>query len=152
MRVLVDTNILARAAQLTHSMSVSASQATNELAKRGEELICIPQICYEFWVVATRPAQANGLGMDTQSVTSELVRLQQAMTFLNDPPSLFKEWFTLVKQYAIIGKRAHDARLVAAMHLHQISHILTLNPQDFQNFAGITVLTPADVLSSSSTP
>lgn len=152
MRVLVDTNILARAAQLTHPMSISSNQATKELAKRGDELICIPQICYEFWVVATRPAQANGLGMDTLLVASELVRLQHTMTFLNDPPTLFKEWITLVNQYAIAGKRAHDARLVAAMQLHQITHILTLNPQDFQSFAGITVLTPVDVLSSTPIP
>jgi len=152
MKVLVDTNILARAAQLAHPMSAGSSQATKELAKRGDELICIPQICYEFWVVATRPVQANGLGMDAQSVASELVRLQRTMTFLSDPPTLFKEWFTLVRQYAITGKRAHDARLVAAMQLHQITHILTLNPTDFQSFAGITVLTPADVLSSTPTP
>ena len=59
MRVLVDTNILARAAQLTHSMSASASQ---------------------------------------------------------------------------------------------ITHILTLDPLDFQGFAGISVLTPTDVLAAPTTP
>ena len=37
-------------------------------------------------------------------------------------------------------------RLVAAMLVHQLTHILTLNGRDFTRFAGITVLAPADLV------
>lgn len=147
MKVLVDTNILLRAAQRTHLLSADAIQATNELVNRGEELICVPQVCYEFWVVATRPETANGLGLSSSAADTELQKLQQSMTFLNDTSFLFGQWHTLVKQHAILGKKAHDARLVAAMKTHLITHLLTLNAQDFQGFPGITVLTPTDILS-----
>ena len=33
--------------------------------ERQEELLIIPQAQREFWVVATRPRQQNGLGMTT---------------------------------------------------------------------------------------
>jgi len=147
MRVLLDSNILLRSAQPSHSMYELASQATNELVKRKVDLVCVPQTCYEFWVVATRPESANGLGLDVQTAASEMVRLQQTLTFLNDPSSLFTEWLKLVKSYMVTGKRAHDARLVAAMHLHQITYILTLNQKDFIDFTSIKVATPTDVLS-----
>ncbi len=152
MRVLLDSNILLRSAQPTHSMHVLAKQATDELVHRKADLICIPQVCYEFWVVATRPLKDNGLGLDVQSADLELARLQHTLTFLNDSPLLYQEWLKLVKSQVVTGKRAHDARLVAAMNLHRVSHILTFNSKDFQGFSGITVLTPANVLSPSSNP
>ena len=40
------------------------------------------------------------------------------------------------------GKKAHDARLVAAMNLHGITHIVTFNSDDFARDAGITVIHP----------
>jgi len=36
-----------------------------------------------------------------------------------------------------------DARLAAAMNVHDVRHILTLNPSDFSRFDGVTVLHPA---------
>ncbi|MEX0641079.1 MAG: hypothetical protein WD468_00180 [Pirellulales bacterium] len=43
------------------------------------------------------------------------------------------------------GKPAHDARLVAAMTRHSITHILTFNVDDFRRFSGIEVLQPQTV-------
>lgn len=37
------------------------------------------------------------------------------------------------------GKNAHDARLVAAMVRHGLTHILTFNAQDFSRYRGITI-------------
>jgi predicted nucleic acid-binding protein len=44
-----------------------------------------------------------------------------------------------------MGKTSHDARLVAAMKVHRIDSILTLNPKDFQRFDHINVVMPADI-------
>jgi hypothetical protein len=46
----------------------------------------------------------------------------------------------------VSGKKAHDARLVAAMLAHGLSRLLTFNVSDFARYPGITVLEPAQVL------
>jgi predicted nucleic acid-binding protein len=49
----------------------------------------------------------------------------------------------LVKDFGIRGIRAHDARLVAAMHTYGITQLLTFNQDDFKGFS-ITTIHPAD--------
>jgi len=45
--------------------------------------------------------------------------------------------------HGVSGKKSHDARLVAAMTVNHITHILTFNAGDFARYAGIHVLHPA---------
>jgi len=44
------------------------------------------------------------------------------------------------------GKTAHDARLVAAMVWHDLTHLLKFNAADFVRFPGIEVFTPQQIL------
>lgn len=44
-----------------------------------------------------------------------------------------------------MGKKVHDARLVAAMITHQITHLLTFNIDDFKRFSEIVVVDPRSV-------
>ncbi|MEK7832647.1 MAG: hypothetical protein AAB401_16260 [Acidobacteriota bacterium] len=44
-----------------------------------------------------------------------------------------------------MGKPAHDARIVAAMKVHGIAHLLTFNVGDFKRFPNITVVSPDEV-------
>lgn len=44
--------------------------------------------------------------------------------------------------FAVSGVRVHDARLVAAMLVHGVGHVLTLNEADFRRYDGITVVEP----------
>jgi predicted nucleic acid-binding protein len=46
------------------------------------------------------------------------------------------------------GKSTHDARLVAAMRVHQVTHILTFNIQDFTRYPGINILSPQAIAES----
>ena len=48
-------------------------------------------------------------------------------------------------RHEVIGKMAHDARLVAAMKRHDITHLLTFNDRDFSRFTDIMVVNPASV-------
>ena len=63
MSVLLDTNILTRAAQPGHPMYRDAIDALDVLRQRGERLCIVPQNLYEFLVVAIRSLSANGMGM-----------------------------------------------------------------------------------------
>ena len=45
----------------------------------------------------------------------------------------------------IVGWSMGDARLAAAMQIHQLTHILTLNGKDFERFAEIKAVHPRDL-------
>ncbi len=38
-------------------------------------------------------------------------------------------------QFKVMGVQVHDARLVAAMQVNQMTHLLTLNPRDSARYA-----------------
>lgn len=152
MKVAVDTNIILRCVQLQHPDSGVALQSTLALLQRKHELCWFPQHHYEFWVVATRPKKDNGIGLSVNQTITEINNLHSRFVFHNDLPSLYNTWMQLVSKYAVNGKPAHDTRIVAAMQTHGISHLLTFNVSDFQRYSGITVISPADILSSPTIP
>jgi predicted nucleic acid-binding protein len=65
---------------------------------------------------------------------------------LPDTPDIFSEWERLVETYEVSGRQAHDARLVAAMHVHDVTHLLTFNTDDFKRFVEITAVNPKTVV------
>jgi predicted nucleic acid-binding protein len=48
----------------------------------------------------------------------------------------------LVVAYGVKGVNVHDARLVAAMLVHGLTHILTFNISDFARYSEITAVHP----------
>jgi len=71
MRVLVDTNVLTRVVHKAHPHGQFATAALQRLWEQGHELRIVPQVLYEYWAVATRPASQNGLGEILQEVVDE---------------------------------------------------------------------------------
>ena len=101
---------------------------------------------YEYWVVATRPVNVNGLGMDTGDVEQALENWATLFKLLRDERGVFGYWRDLVSAHQVKGKNAHDARLVAAMQRHRVTTLVTFNTPDFARFTGINVFSPADIL------
>ncbi|HEX4052778.1 MAG TPA: type II toxin-antitoxin system VapC family toxin [Tepidisphaeraceae bacterium] len=152
MKVLLDTNVLARSGQPRHPQYHAAVSAVEILVLKGNQLCATPQVFYEFWSIATRPVGENGLGMSVQDAYVRLRELQNALEVLHDLPTLLEVWSQLALRYEVKGKSSHDARLVAAMSTHGVSALLTFNKQDFLRYPGLKVLTPEEVLTSSSQP
>ncbi len=92
MSYVLDSNILLRMAQVTHSMHAEATQATTALLRQGETVHITPQNLYEFWSVATREIQFNGLGLSVVDAQAELARLKRLFLFLPDSPAIYPEW------------------------------------------------------------
>lgn len=67
MRVLLDTNIIIRAAQPNQPTWPEINQSLTALVAHGCTLCVVPQNIYEFWVVATRPQAQNGFGLTQQT-------------------------------------------------------------------------------------
>jgi predicted nucleic acid-binding protein len=146
MKLLLDTNILLRLAQTASADHAAAKSAILSLAAAQVELCVVPQVIYEFWVVATRPYAVNGLGMDIVMAEQSVLTIIQDFQLLRDERGIFGHWQTLVVTNSVSGKTAHDARLVAAMQRHGLTNILTFNTEDFVRFPGIHVFAPAEVL------
>jgi hypothetical protein len=145
MNVLVDSNILLRSTLPANSMYKTAVQSVQNLRTRGDDLFIVPQCIYEFWVVATRPAANNGLGMSLQHAAAELVKIKGLFRLLPETSGVYTEWEKLILQYQVIGKPAHDARFAAVMGIHGLNHILTFNFSDFKRFNHITAIDPRTV-------
>lgn len=145
MPYLLDTNVLLRSAESGHPMQAVAVNAVATLLGRGEQLYITPQNLIEFWAVATRPGDVNGLGMTTAEALAELDQLEHQFPLLSDAPAVYQEWRHLLATYNVLGVRVHDTRLVAVMRAHQITHILTFNPGDFRRYAEVVVVQPHEV-------
>ena len=111
---------------------------------RNEVLVVTSQNLVELWVAATRPFDENGLGLTVEPAIWEVEQVKRFWVLLPDVP-LFDEWEQLVRTHRVSGKNGHDARLVAAMHMHGIESILTFNAKDFARYSDITVFDPATV-------
>jgi len=142
---LPDTNIILRLVSKNDPLHQVVSQAIERLEQSGEELVIIPQILVEFWTVATRPKDVNGLGMPTREAENELEKLQKLFMVLPENEKIFDEWKRLIVKYKVSGKTTHDARIAAAMTVHKIENILTLNPNDFRRFDEIKAIRPQDI-------
>jgi predicted nucleic acid-binding protein len=144
-RVLLDTNILLRNALQDDPRHQEVRQAVLRLTGQGAELHFGTQNAVEFWVVVTRPVAVNGIGLPADRAGQEVAGLFGPFTLLPDPPDLVTRWLELCTRYRVLGRQAHDTRLVALMLAHQVTYILTLNAADFARYTEITVLQPADV-------
>lgn len=126
------------------------SQATGalNLLLEGEDLVCLAtQNLVEFWNVCTRPLNRNGLGMTVTQTNAELTKLERIFSILSDSTAIYPEWRRLVTAHSVMGVQVHDTRLVAAMLVHGITHVLTFNTSDFKRFSEITVVHPTDIYS-----
>lgn len=143
---LCDTNLLLRmvdAASVHHRMAVDSLAA---LLRGRHDAFITAQNLIEFWAVATRPVEANGLGWNRGRTSAEVAALRQRFPFLPDSPDILGRWLTLVETFPVTGKRVHDARLVAVLQAHGVEHLVTFNVGDFTAFTGVSIIHPATLL------
>jgi hypothetical protein len=69
-------------------------------------------------------------------------RFQTLLKLLPETQEIFPTWRRLVLQHRVSGIQVHDARIVAAMTVHQVPKILTFDLDDFKRYGHISVLDP----------
>jgi predicted nucleic acid-binding protein len=142
MLILADTNVLLRLVEENHPQHAIANDSLAAVRLNGHRTVIVPQVVYEFWVVATRPVEVNGLGMRAAEAQFEFDELRPHFKLLLDERTVFDHWYRLVLDHDVNGKQVHDARIVAAMLRHDVSHLLTFNAADFARFSEISVIEP----------
>lgn len=143
--MLVDTSVLIRTLQPHHPLFPPADRAIRLLPEQGTELHIVAQNLIELWTVATRPLGENGLGMTAIQTALELERIKGMFLFLPETPAIYPAWEALVIEHQVMGKPAHDARLVAAMRVHGLTAILSFDRTGFSRYSEIRVIHPEQV-------
>jgi predicted nucleic acid-binding protein len=144
--IAVDTNVLVGSVQtFDPALRVAARRAVKSLYRQGEQLLCFPQNLVEFWNASTRPANANGLGLSPEQAARYVDRFQTLFRLFPETAEIFPAWRKLVLQHRVSGIRVHDARIVAAMTVHQVSKILTFDFDDFKRYENIIVVHPSSI-------
>ncbi len=137
---LTDTNFALRFAFKQNPQHQIIRQAVRTLIKRGDEICIVPQTCVEFWNAATRPTKNNGFGFSLSDADFFLRLIERVFPLLPDNENVHKEWRKLIVNFGVSGVQVHDARIVAAMSVHQVKHILTFNTSDFTRYSSIGIV------------
>jgi predicted nucleic acid-binding protein len=142
---LVDTNVLLRFVKPDDSDYSMLRSSIRMLWLDGDDLCYTSQNLAEFWNTCTRPVERNGYGLSIPEVDRRARFVEEQFTFLEDNKAVHQEWRSLLVTRSVSGMQVHDARLIAAMHVHQVSHLLTFNTRDFVRYAGITLVHPRSI-------
>ena len=146
MKVLIDTNVLARHSQPDHELHPAAVRAIQQLYSNGNLLCIVPHVLYEYWAVATRPVGERGLGLTVDEARLQVDGFRRFFLLLRDERRIYELWQQLVQTHRVHGKPSHDARLAAAMQRHGLTHLLTFNASDFSRYAEIEAIKPQSVM------
>ncbi|MHB1745418.1 MAG: type II toxin-antitoxin system VapC family toxin [Acidobacteriaceae bacterium] len=142
---LIDTNILLRITRRSDPYHPLIDAALARLAEQNTILYYTHQNVAELWNVMTRPVSRNGFGLTAAEAEREVRTVEAGMNLLPDNESVYREWRRIVVQYGITGVQVHDARLAAAMLVHHVEHILTLNTADFVRYQGLIAIHPSNL-------
>ena len=144
-RYLIDSNILIRWVQTGDPGFPVADAALEQLMLSNADLCYTSQNIGEFWNALTRPAVRNGYGLSPEEADRSAISVESRLRFLPDSATVHQEWRRLLVLYRVSGVQVHDARLVAAMRIHSIKRIVTLNTKDFARFTDIEAIHPTNL-------
>jgi predicted nucleic acid-binding protein len=145
MKILLDSNVLLRWNIRTAPQSQLVIRAVDLLLASGAFPCYTSQNLGEFWNVLTRPLDRNGFGLTPLEADRRTRMIENQIPILPDDPRVHLVWRGLLVAHGISGVQVHDARLVAAMHIHGVKRILTFNTKDFTRFTDIEAVHPADL-------
>lgn len=130
--VVVDTNVLLSASDRSRS---SHEAALRLLRDDPRDLHVTPQVVREYLAVATRPPEANGLGLPHARAVENVRGLLTSLGLLAEGAGSTGRLLDLVGSAAATGRQVHDANIVAVALAHGASAVVTDDARHFARFA-----------------
>ena len=115
----------------------------NDWPNRSIPLCTSGQVLREYLVVATRPAELNGLGLGISKALENVNAIRARLRFLNENRAVLRLRAPL-DDVDCSGKQIHDANVVATALSHGVQRILTSNTQDFERFTALVEVVELD--------
>ncbi|TVR70900.1 MAG: hypothetical protein EA427_05160, partial [Spirochaetaceae bacterium] len=129
--VLADTNVYLSATDRSRENHGDAWGFLQRCTGAGIHCAVTGQILREYLVVATRPADVNGLGLSLEDALSNMTVFRGRTVFLEESEAVSRELEALVRRYGITGKRVHDANIAAVLAVYRVPYLITANRDDF---------------------
>ena len=146
-QLFVDTNILLTATDESRPLHSAATQVLDGSFGQDLRLGASGQVLREYLVVATRPAEVNGLGLSVPDALANIDEFARHLDLYDETVAVSTRLRQLALDHDLRGKRLHDANIVATMAVHRISTLLTQNGSDFAPFRDIAVVAIPDITS-----
>ena len=138
--LFLDTNILLTATDRSRKHHDAARKLLTEAGTGQFHLALSGQVLREYLVVATRPTDVNGLGLPVPDALRNVdVFSSPPFLFCEESERVSKRLRELAAAYGLVGRRLHDANLVATMLIRGITRLVTQNTSDFSEFSEIQV-------------
>ena len=136
----IDTDVLLAACDESREAHTRSLELLEDGLSGKRSLFASGQVLREFLVVATRPVDANGLGMKAADALANLAEFVRCVRLLDETEAVSWDLRDLVRKHGLRGKRIHDANIAATLRAHGLQHLATNNPSDFKIFSGIAVI------------
>ena len=130
-KLLVDTNVLLEASDEGRPLHARALELFEYAPEDGLDLFIGTQVVREYLVVATRPIENNGLGMDVADAIGNIRAFEKRASMVAETLQAgrtFVEWAT---RYQMRGKRLHDLQILATAVMAGMDALVTANERDF---------------------
>jgi predicted nucleic acid-binding protein len=141
-RALLDTNVLLAATDEGRAEHAAALAALNEWPAAGMELYTSGQILREYFSVATRAVELNGLGMVRPEALANVRAFRVRLRALDESVKVVDRLLRLLEDVECSGKQVHDANIVATMLVHGVDTVVTMNVSDFARFDDLVNAVP----------
>jgi hypothetical protein len=80
------------------------------------------------------------LSTDLAVAASQSIELR--FRILEEDHVVTNQFYSVVRQFRIVGRKVHDANIVATMLAHRVTHLLTHNVADFAPYSGLITIIP----------
>ena len=138
--LFLDTNVLLTATDELRAQHREAQGLITESGARGIHLAASGQILREYLVVATRPREANGLGLDVKDAVGNVNQFLRHLHLYDENEEVSRRLRRLAAVHGLRGRRLHDANIAATVSAHGIRFVVTQNGADFALFDGIEIV------------
>ena len=147
MAYLIDTNVFLRLVSKSDPNRQIVLDSLQKLRAKKEVLCYTTQVLAEFWTVCTRPTTARGgYGLSPEATERKAQLIERNCQLLFENQAAHQEWRRLLVAHSVKGVQTYDARLVAVMKAYGITHLLTINGNDFRRYSEITAESPEQIV------
>ena len=147
-RLFIDTNVLLTATDESRPNHEMARRLIAESDHNGLHLAVSGQVLREYMVVATRPIDVNGMGLDPHDAIGNVQAFLRFVRLYDETEAAADKLRRLGLEHGLRGKRFHDANIVATMSVHGIRALVTDNVRDFAAFEDIDALALTEAMTS----
>ena len=144
--LFIDTNVLLTATDESRPNHAAARRLITESDRNGFHLAASGQILREYMVVATRPMDVNGMGLDPRDAIGNVKAFLRYVSLFDETQATARKLRRLGLKHGLQGKRFHDANIVATMSVHGIRSLVTDNVRDFAAFDDIDAVALCDAV------